>query len=777
MRHSIFAALLLVAAGCGNRNDSIVVVTLSSPSPVDIASVQAQATAGGKTRNFTLTPPGGSATTPLTFGIDVPYSIDGMISVHVDAFDGAGGSLGSGDGATTIKAGGRADIEIALGGGSNDEDMATSELPDMMPAPPDLETPGMLTIDTGLQPFGPVTQGKMSAAAQFAISNSGSVPTGMPMLTPTGDTADFQISTDCGASVMPMQRCHVTVVFAPSASTATGAKDLKFTLSASPGGSVMGEATGTSLTPGQITVNMPDTGSCGMSLVGTASPTKAMFTVHNGGATATGNLTVMLSDTAQFSSTGCAGAPLAAGGNCTLTVSFTPNKRGSSVSSILISDGPNDQATASVTGVGQVAAMVAISPSPFAFPGGPRNSAAQTQTFTISNSGDLPTAALAAPSTTNSAFAVTATTCTGVQLLATPCTADVRFTPPVTGVTTGQLVIKDNGSTQLATDNLSGTGTPIWVREYTSSTQTDLQAVWATPDGMGHDLAWAVGDNAVIVGRAIDGTWSAQTAVNSNGDQFVAVMGSGPTDLWAIDTTSSFIYRSTGDGTWRNNTTFAPSGVTALHDVYVFSAGDVWVSGEESSGTLGSPNYYAYKFNPTGNNFTSEEADGCRRFWGTSDTTLFCSYNLIRNGTGTSGLRMRGTPGAAWPPAGAQISTGTIPVYNYSTSITGTSATDVYVGVADNGSANQRPYHWNGSALVAVSTSAQHGAMAVWEADSTHVYFGGSYGVQVGNGSTWGTAVDPLGKALSVVDIFGLSVNDVYVVGHDNDGMCVYHYF
>ena len=83
-----------------------------------------------------------------------------------------------------------------------------------------------------------------------------------------------------------------------------------------------------------------------------------------------------------------------------ITVSFTPKQRGSSVCSILISDGPNDQATASATGVGQAAAMLSISPSPFMFPGGPRNSAAQTQTFTASNSGDLPTAPLATPSTT-----------------------------------------------------------------------------------------------------------------------------------------------------------------------------------------------------------------------------------------------------------------------------------------------------------------------------------------------------------------------------------------
>ena len=150
----------------------------------------------------------------------------------------------------------------------------------------------------------------MSAAAQFTISNSGTVPTGMPMLAPSGDTADFQISTDCGTSVQPLQRCHVTVVFAPLTTTATGAKDLKFTLSASPGGTVMGEATGTSLTPGQITVDMPDTGSCGMSLLDTPSTTKATFTVSNGGATATGNLDVTPSDTNQFSSSGCAGAPL-----------------------------------------------------------------------------------------------------------------------------------------------------------------------------------------------------------------------------------------------------------------------------------------------------------------------------------------------------------------------------------------------------------------------------------------------------------------------------------
>ena len=42
MRNLHFIAALLLLAGCGNRNDSVVVVTLSSPSPVDVASVRTE---------------------------------------------------------------------------------------------------------------------------------------------------------------------------------------------------------------------------------------------------------------------------------------------------------------------------------------------------------------------------------------------------------------------------------------------------------------------------------------------------------------------------------------------------------------------------------------------------------------------------------------------------------------------------------------------------------------------------------------------------------------
>ena len=56
MRHLLLVLSLLVAVGCGNRNDSVVVVTLTSASPVEVASVRSQAVAGGLTRSFTLSP-------------------------------------------------------------------------------------------------------------------------------------------------------------------------------------------------------------------------------------------------------------------------------------------------------------------------------------------------------------------------------------------------------------------------------------------------------------------------------------------------------------------------------------------------------------------------------------------------------------------------------------------------------------------------------------------------------------------------------------------------
>ena len=767
MRIANWIAALFLVAGCGNRNDSIVVVTLTSSSPIEIATVHAQATAGGKTREFTLSPSGGPAATPLDFGIDVPYSISGTIQLHVDVFDGAGSRIGVGDGTTTIKAGGRADLEIPLVGDAvldmGDQDLATAGPPDMAFSPPDLARPAMLSMDKGSQAFGDITINKSSSPTTFMITNTGSVATGMPMMTIGGSTpGDFSITTDCSAPIAPLDNCHVTATLSPKSA---GAKQATFTIDAGPGASVMGTVTGNGLTPGQLSIT-PDTGDCGSALLMQTSTTTASFTVKNSGQTATSTLSISSSDS-QFTASGCATA-LAPNATCSLTVSFKPTMRGTQNASIKAGDGPGDPSPAisSVSGKGLQPATLSITPSPFTFPSGPRLSAAGSQSFEVTNTGDVSTNALIASSITGtnaSAFTVTADTCMGGALAPIPakCSVTVKFTPSFTGAHTATLNIRD-ASVTLKSDTLNGSGTPIWVRELSSSAISGaLRGVWAADSSH----AWAVGEGQAIFARGATGTWTAQTTSFGNAPDYSGITGSGATDLWAMD--SAGYYTSTGDGTWKASVN---SMGTTVGGIFVLSPNDIWYTTTTDSG-VGSTfmeTTTAWRYSQSGT--TSETAyQGCRGMWGVSDSDLYCAY-LGKNCPGSCihfwGVAHRDATGT-WTNS---YSAGSSTVMAPHVTIWGTSATNIYY--AD---ANSRPLHYNGSAWVAVDASAPIGPLAIWGSSASNIYFVGPFGIVQGDGSTWGTPYQPNG--LSASGVWGTSANDVYVGGSDSDGMCVYHWF
>lgn len=74
-----------------------------------------------------------------------------------------------------------------------------------------------------------------------------------------------------------------------------------------------------------------------------------------------------------------------------------------------------------------------------------------------------------------------------------------------------------------------------------------------------------------------------------------------------------------------------------------------------------------------------------------------------------------------------------------------------------------------------VDPSAPLGTLAAWGSGPTNVYFVGPFGIAQGDGSTWGTPYQP--NTLSAVGICGTSASNIYVVGGNANGVCVYHWF
>ena len=115
VRSCVLAALLV--AGCA-KGDSLVVVTVdASPAIANVALLHTTSMAGDQSimkdvgadkAPFSL----GDGVTK-TFGVQVPSSISGAFSIHVEARN-ASGLLAQGDAGTTLSPGNRRDIQIVL---------------------------------------------------------------------------------------------------------------------------------------------------------------------------------------------------------------------------------------------------------------------------------------------------------------------------------------------------------------------------------------------------------------------------------------------------------------------------------------------------------------------------------------------------------------------------------------------------------------------------------------------------------------------------------------
>lgn len=469
--HTACAALL--AGGCASKSSvSLVVVSVDADGPLaDVATLHARVTVADQTREFDVHPTTGATLSippAQNFGIDIPRSMSGTLTVHVEARDSNGVVTASGDGSGAIRVGSRADVGVSLAVVDNSGDlggmpgdMAIAPGSDMAKPTGDMVVipPAMLTIDKTSQSFGDITVGKMSTTASFLVINAGGMASSVATLTTGGaDIAEFAVDTDCGPSLPPGGRCHVTASVSP---TSPGTKSATFTLSAAQGGSVGGALSANALTPGAVKITQPS-GDCGSALLGVQSTKTASFTVQNTGASATTALSVMMSDP-QFVATGCSGTTLAAGAMCTVTVKFTPTASGTQNASLTVSAATGGTDTASVVGVGLKPAALSVSPPSYTFASVARGvTSSETATFTVSNSGDvqsetMSTATLSGANPTS--FGISSDGCKGAPVGPAPatCTIVVQFKPQVSGGNNATLNVAA-GSTTVGTPSLSGVG-------------------------------------------------------------------------------------------------------------------------------------------------------------------------------------------------------------------------------------------------------------------------------------------------------------------------------
>ena len=160
------------------------------------------------------------------------------------------------------------------------------------------------------------------------------------------------------------------------------------------------------------------------------------------------------------SSTTCPLAPntLAAGANCTISLTFTPLVLGSLSGTLTVDDNSSTSPqTTQLTGTG--VAPIVLQPSSLNFGNQTVNTTSAAKNFTLWNYQTTPLAISAMGTSGN--FAQTSTCPVSPNTLAarSSCTISVTFTPESSGSLTGTLTVTDNASNSPQTSSLSGTGT------------------------------------------------------------------------------------------------------------------------------------------------------------------------------------------------------------------------------------------------------------------------------------------------------------------------------
>ena len=177
--------------------------------------------------------------------------------------------------------------------------------------------------------FGSVATGSKSSAQTVTVSNPTGSAAAVSSITATGD---FSQTNTCGSSIAAGGSCTVSVTFAP---TATGSRTGTLTVNA--GGvtnAVSLSGTGTSSSGGSATLSAsPTSVAFGSEAVGSTTAAQKVTVTNTGSAAASIS---SVSAGAPFAQTNTCGSSIAAGGSCTVSVTFTPTAAGGASASLTV---------------------------------------------------------------------------------------------------------------------------------------------------------------------------------------------------------------------------------------------------------------------------------------------------------------------------------------------------------------------------------------------------------------------------------------------------------
>jgi len=196
--------------------------------------------------------------------------------------------------------------------------------------------------------FGVVAVGSVSAGQTVTVSNNSASAVSVNGFVFTGDFSD---ATTCGASLAPGTNCTINVKFAP---TAGGARTGTLAVNLSTGAltvSLTGTGSSSSQTPA-LTLS-PSTVSFNNGYTIGDNPTQTI-TVTNSSGAAAGIASIGISGDPSLTEKTTCGTSLAAGGTCTIRVTFQPTAYGAFTGTVTLTESSGAIDTVSVSGVSTV---------------------------------------------------------------------------------------------------------------------------------------------------------------------------------------------------------------------------------------------------------------------------------------------------------------------------------------------------------------------------------------------------------------------------------------
>jgi hypothetical protein len=313
--------------------------------------------------------------------------------------------------------------------------------------------------------------------------------------------------------------------------------------------------------------------------------------------------------TGDFSQTNTCGSSIAAGGSCTVSVTFAPTASGNRTGTLTVNAGGVTN-TVSLSGTGTTAgggsATLTASPTSVAFGSEAVGSTSAAQKVTITNTGTA--AATVSSVTAGAPFAQTSTCGTSIAAGAS-CTVSVTFTPTATGGAAANLTVASNATNPSLTVALTGTGTSGG-----GGTSTNLAQgapVTASSYTQNYVPANAVDGDTSTYWEGTNGAWPTTYTVNLGATDSLTkvVIDLPPSSAWGTRTQTLSVLGST------NNSSYS---------TLVSSA--------------------TYTFNPASGNTVTIPLPS-----GTSDQYLRLSFtaNNVQNGAQASEVQVWGTTGSS----------------------------------------------------------------------------------------------------------------------------------